>query len=178
PVCSVGYGYHRDELYFRLLRPSWGYVDQPPLTPLLARAFSAALADATWAIRLPATLATVTSILLVALVAREFGGSHGAQGLAAWGYGFAATPLIMGHALLTSTIDLPVWPAVVLFIARAVLRQRPAWWIAAGAVVGASTYNKLLVAVLIVALAAGIAMVGPRSILRSRWVLGGVVIAL
>jgi 4-amino-4-deoxy-L-arabinose transferase-like glycosyltransferase len=176
-AASGGYGYHRDELYFRLLRPAWGYVDQPPLTPLLARGFTGLLGDAVWAERVPATLATMVSVVVVALVTREFGGGRAAQALSAWGYAFASIPLIMGHALLTSTIDLPVWPAVVLFIARAVLRAQPRWWLAAGAVVGLSMYNKLLVAVLLVALAAGLAATAPRRLL-SRWVLAGVALAL
>src|SRR4028118_2116101 len=56
---SGGYGYHRDELYFRMLEPAWGYVDEPPLTPLLARLASQLIADEAWALRIPATLATV-----------------------------------------------------------------------------------------------------------------------
>jgi 4-amino-4-deoxy-L-arabinose transferase-like glycosyltransferase len=177
-VFSSGYGYDRDELYFRMLHPAWGYVDQPPLTPLLARGFSALFADATWAIRIPATLATMTSVLVVALLTREFGGGRSAQTLAAWAYAFAAIPIIMGHGLLTSTIDLPVWPAVVLFAVRAVLREQPQWWLAAGAVVGLSMYNKLLVAVLLVALVVGVLLVGPRRLLVSRWVLAAGALAL
>lgn len=53
---SAGYGYHRDELYFRMLPPAWGYTDQPPLAPFLARA-SSAVVDEVWALRVPATLA-------------------------------------------------------------------------------------------------------------------------
>ena len=51
---SWGYGYHRDELYFRMLPPAWGYVDQPPLVPFLARTL-AGLVDEAWALRVPAT---------------------------------------------------------------------------------------------------------------------------
>src|SRR3712207_2551697 len=50
------YGYHRDELYFRMLPPATGYVDQPPLTPTLARFFTDVVADEVWAIRIPAML--------------------------------------------------------------------------------------------------------------------------
>jgi 4-amino-4-deoxy-L-arabinose transferase-like glycosyltransferase len=174
---SGRYGYHRDELYFRMLRPAWGYVDQPPFTPLLARSI-AGVVNQPWALRVPATLLAAGSVLVVALVTRELGGGRRAQALCAWAYAFSAVPLIFGHLLLTATVDLVVWPAVTLFVLRALLRDQPRWWLAAGALVGLSTANKLLVGLLAVALVAGLLGVGPRRALWSGWLLAGAVLAL
>jgi len=177
-VSAGRYGYHRDELYFRMLDPAWGYVDQPPLTPLLARAMSSLVADEVWAVRIPATAATTLSVLVVVLITRELGGNRGAQTLCAWGYAFASMPLLMGHVMLTSSIDLVVWPLVTLFVVRATTRRQPEWWLAAGVVVGLSMYNKLLVAALLLSLTAGLLLVGPRQVLMSRWVVGAAGLAL
>jgi 4-amino-4-deoxy-L-arabinose transferase-like glycosyltransferase len=147
------------------------------LTPLVAR-LTRHVADAPWALRLPATVAACAAVVMVALIARELGGGRGAQALAAWGYATGSLTLIFGHVLLTSTLDLPVWPAIVLFALKAQLRRRPEWWLAAGAVAGLSAYDKLLVAVLVAALAAGVVLVGPRRLLVSRWVLAGAALAL
>ncbi len=177
-VASNGYGFHRDELYVRMLRPGWGYVDQPPLTPLLVRFLSYHVADEPWAVRIPATLSAVASVLVVTLVTRELGGGRGAQALCAWSYAFATSTLLFGHVMLTSSLDLVVWPLVSLLVIRAVLRADPRWWLAVGVVVGLSTYNKLLVVMLLAALAGGLALVGPRALLWSRWVLGSACLAL
>lgn len=174
---SGQYGYERDELYFRLLRPAWGYVDQPPLTPLLARLTRDWIADQPWAMRIPATLAAVLSVYLLVLVTRELGGGPRAQALCAWGYAFASFTLIIGHTLLTASVDLPVWPAIALFAVRGQLRADPRWWLAAGAVAGLGSYNKLLVVLLLAALAGGIVLGGPRRLLRSPWVWASVALA-
>ncbi|MDN5856332.1 MAG: glycosyltransferase family 39 protein, partial [Actinomycetia bacterium] len=174
---SPAYGYHRDELYFRMLPLEWGYVDQPPFTPLLAR-ISSAIADETWAIHVSATGLMALSILMVALIARELGGGRDAQTLCAWAYGTSLVPLQFARVLVTATVDLVIWPTVILFVIRATRRDQPRWWILAGLVVGLSMYNKLLIALLLVGLAAGIAIVGPRGLLRYRWVWGGGALAL
>jgi len=172
---SWGYGYHRDELYFRMLPPAWGYVDQPPLVPFLARTLSGVV-DEPWALRLPATLAAALSVILVGLVTRELGGQRGAQALAAWGYAFSSLPLMLGHVLLTSTLDQTFWLAVVFAVLRA-LRGSPRWWLVAGAVAGLASYSRLLVAVLGAALAVGILALGPRATLRSPWLWAGAGVA-
>lgn len=168
------HGYHRDELYFRMLPAAWGYVDQPLLTPLLARA-TQLLADEPWALRLPATGFAALSVLIIALVTRELGGGRLAQSLAAWGYAYSTFTLNFGHILMTASADLVVWPLVVLCVVRAVVRQQDRWWWLAGLTVGLSTYNKWLVALLVVSVVAGLLLAGPRTVFRrpAFWSAGG-----
>lgn len=168
------YGYHRDELYFRMLPPAWGYTDQPPLAPLLVRATTSLFGDSLIALRLPAIACAVASLPLLTAITREVGGGPRAQALTLWGMAGATLTLLFGHVLLTASLDLLVWPATILCVLRAVLRDDGRWWLVAGAVVGLSTYNKLLVAVLLVGIALGVALCGPRHWLRSRWVWGAI----
>ena len=87
------------------------------------------LAEANWAeawkahyrpLRIPATLASTLAVVLLALLTHRLGGGIAAQRLAAWGYAVAAFPLMLGHLLLTSTIDLPILLGVVLLVVKAV----------------------------------------------------------
>ncbi|MGI8646342.1 MAG: glycosyltransferase family 39 protein [Nocardioides sp.] len=167
------YDYARDELYFRMLDPAWGYVDQPPLVPLLAEA----LGSSPTLLRVPAALAAAASVVLVALLVRELGGSGFAQTLGTVAYAGTSVCLNFGHVLLTSAFDLVLWPWVCLLVIRAELRGRPRLWLLAGGIAGIATYNKLLIAVLLVSLAVGLALVGPRRRLWSPSVLGGGLLA-
>jgi len=82
---SARYGYHRDELYFlRAGRElAFGYVDQPPLTPAVARVASAVFGDSLVGLRLPSAIAAAAVVLLTGLIARELGAERSAQLLAA-----------------------------------------------------------------------------------------------
>lgn len=179
PALSPRYGYHRDELYFRVLaeHPGWGYVDQPPFTPMAARVSMALFGDSPAALRVLPALAMAALVVLTALIARELGGGRAAQTLAAAGTATGAYVLIAGHTLLTVSFDLPFWAAAILFTLRALLRGGR-WWLAAGAVIGAATYNKLLIAMLVLALAAGVLAAGPRRLLMSRWLWAGALVAV
>lgn len=176
-VLAPQYGYHRDELYFRMLPPDWGYLDQPFLTPLLARTAISLFGDGVVALRVVALLCAVASLPLLVLITREVGGGRRAQALTAWGMAGATLTLQFGHVLLTASLDLVVWPAVLLLAIRAVLRADGRWWIAAGAVIGVSSANKLLVVVLMIGIALGLAAAGPRSWFASGRLWLGVAIA-
>jgi 4-amino-4-deoxy-L-arabinose transferase-like glycosyltransferase len=176
-MLSPQYGYHRDELYFRMLPPAWGYTDQPPLTPLLAHLAIGVFGDSVVALRIVAVLCAAASIALLTLITREVGGSRLAQAYTAWGMAGATLTLLFGHVLLTASLDLIVWPAALLFVLRAVLRDDGRWWLAAGAVIGASTLNKLLVVILMVGIGLGLALCGPRRWFASGWLWGGVALA-
>ncbi|MFY9632316.1 MAG: hypothetical protein WAJ94_11980, partial [Candidatus Cybelea sp.] len=65
-VSAGRYGFFANELYFIVCgrHPAFGYVDQPPLIPLLAAATQFG-GNNTWLLRLPAVLAAVALVPLV-----------------------------------------------------------------------------------------------------------------
>src|SRR5271156_1016948 len=79
------YGFFRDELYFIVCgrHPDWGYVDQPPLVPLIA-AFTDWLAPGSLSmLRALSALIAATNILATTLLVRLLGGRVFAQWVAA-----------------------------------------------------------------------------------------------
>jgi 4-amino-4-deoxy-L-arabinose transferase-like glycosyltransferase len=176
---SSRYGFHRDELYFLAAgaHPAWGYVDQPPLTPLVARAATAVFGSTPAGLRVASTLACAMTLFVVALVARELGGGRRAQVFAVLATAASGFALAVGHMVSTATFDLLAW-VVISWLALRLLRTGDGrWWLALGGAAGVATLNKYLVGLLAVALLAGVLITGPRDVLRSRWLAGGVVIA-
>jgi 4-amino-4-deoxy-L-arabinose transferase-like glycosyltransferase len=178
-ITANGYGYHRDELYFRILgeHPQWGYADQPPFTPLLVRFGIEMFGDTLWAIRVPAAVLLGFTALVAATIARETGGGPAGQSIAAAGV-LGVLPLSSAHVTATSTTDLLVWLGVLFFVIRALLWRRPRAWLGAGIVAGLGLWNKHLVLLLLLCLGVSLLLAGPRAVLRSRHLWIGVAAAV
>ena len=180
-VFANRYGYHADELYFRMLGErglAWGYTDQPPALPAVVHLAAQIFGDTLWGIRVPAILCAGAITVLGTLVTVELGGGRRAQLLAAFGLGTSMLVLTFGHWILTSSLDTVAWLAVLLFTLRALLRDGGRWWVAAGATVGVALYAKYIILLLPVAVLLGMLLVGPRHHFRQRWLYLGMVAAL
>ncbi len=177
---SGRYGYHRDELYFLRAGRSlaFGYPDQPPLTPLLARIADGLFGGSLVGLRLPSAVAAALVVLLTGLIARELGGATQAQTLAAASMAVSAILLAVGHLLSTSTFDLLAWTAVSWLVIRALDRRGARDWLAVGLVAGLGLQNKTLIAFLLAALVVALLVTGPRDVLRSRWPWAAAAVAL
>ena len=79
------YDFHFDEFYYIACgrHLAFGYVDHPPITPLIARVFTDLFGLSLSALRLAPALAGGVIVFLTAWMARELGGRSSAQILAA-----------------------------------------------------------------------------------------------
>jgi 4-amino-4-deoxy-L-arabinose transferase-like glycosyltransferase len=167
---SDRYGFQQDELYFieagRHL--AFGYVDQPPLAPLLTR-ITGLLGVSPTAIRIVPALAGGAIVVAAARFAALFGAGRLGRVLAA--LAMACAPVLLGatHIGNTTPLELLAWAAVLLCVATALLRDRPRWWLGAGAAAGAGLEANNLMVLLMAGLALGILVSGRRAVLRTRW---------
>ena len=173
------YGYHRDELYFleagRHL--AWGYPDQPPLVPLLARLMNDLAPGSVVVLRLPSAVVAAAIVPLTAVITGVFGGDRRAQLLAAGSIAVSPVLLASGHLLSTATFDLLAWTVISLLVVVILRGGDERLWLAVGVVAGVGLLDDDLVAFLIAALLGGIAIAGPRRTFRSPWLWAGALIA-
>lgn len=168
---SGRYGFHRDELYFIVAGRNldWGYVDQPPLTPLLARVAETIGGTNTVALRVLPALAIGATALLAASMARRLGGGDRAQVYAALGAGGSGVALAFGHLLSTATFDYLLWTVGSWILLRLLDGADPRWWAALGVTVGIGLENKHLIAFFAGAVLIGLLATERRRLLAGAW---------
>jgi hypothetical protein len=177
---SGRYGYFGDELYFVAAghHLDWGYADQPPLLPLIALLMDTIAPGSVAVLRIPATLAIMTAVVLAALLAREFGGAGRAQLLAAGAVAVSPGFLATGHLLATSTLDPLAWIAVTYLLVRWIRTRSDGLLLAAGIVTAVGLQAKLLIVALWAVAIVAVWCCGPRELLGRRALWAGAGIAV
>ena len=176
---SARYGYHRDELYFLQAghHPALGYVDQPALTPLAAHAMAVLTGNTLVGLRVLPALLLAGLVILAAAMSRLLGAGRTGQVVAALATAACGEYLGAAHLFSTTTFDFFFWALTLYLATRLMVSADPRWWVAVGACVGVGMNAKWAVGVLAAALIAGFALTPSRTLLRSRYLLAGAVIA-
>jgi hypothetical protein len=172
------YDAFRNELYFIICgrHPDFGYVDQPPLVPLIAAA-TQMFGDTIWLLRLPAVLAAIAMIPLTAALTRLVGGTRTAEFFAALAVTIA--PLLVGISttLTTETFEPLAWTTLAFLLVRAWKNTDRSALLGAGAIAGIAFEIKYGIVIWLIGLAIGMIATPTRRIFLWREFWFGALIA-
>jgi hypothetical protein len=141
---SGRYGFFRDELYYAACgqRLAWGYVDQAPLAPFLARLSRALLGDSLFTLRFLPALAASAKVLLGGWLAREMGGGKYAQFLAAFCVLLAPIYLTFDSIFTMNAFEPVFWMGCAVIVLRILNGGNAKLWLLFGLIAGLGILNK------------------------------------
>lgn len=165
------YGYFRDEFDYIICgnHPAWGYVDQPPLIPVLIRLCRGLFGDSLRSIRLIPALCASGNIILSGFVARELGGRRFAIVLSALAVLIAPIYLSGGSLLTTNCLEPLLWTGCLYFAILAARHDKPRYWLWFGVIAGIGMEEKYSIAVLGFAVVIGLLLTAQRHFLWNKW---------
>ena len=152
------YGFHRDELdiIMNARQLDWGYVAYPPVTPAIARFGLALFGESLRGLRLFSAVGQGVVVVLVGLMARDFGGRRPAQILAALAVAISAAALTAGTLIQYMSFDYLFWVLLAFFVVRVLVSEDPRWWLGVGAAVGLGMMTKYTIIFFVAGLAAAV----------------------
>ncbi len=177
---AARYGYFRDALYYLACADhlAFGYVDLPPLFPLIAWIGRHTLGTSLPALIFWPALAGVARITLIAALARELGAQRFGTALAAL---LAATPAVwwvIDHQFAMNAFEPLFWTGCAYVILRMIKTQNPRLWLAFGAIAGLGLENKYSTSIFAFSLLLGLLLTSQRKLLFAPWLLAGGAVAL
>ena len=170
------YGYFRDEFdYLACARHlAWGYVDQPPLVPFLARLSGELLGYSLRAIRFIPALASSILVVQTGMIARELGGKRFALLLSAVCTVVAGQYLSNGSLLGTNCLEPNLWMACAYFAILAIKRNQPKYWLWCGVFGGLGLEEKYSIGLFLASIVIGLLLTEQRRAFLNKWIwLGG-----
>jgi Dolichyl-phosphate-mannose-protein mannosyltransferase len=177
---SNRYGWFQDELYYRAsaYHLELGYVDFPPVTPLIARLALTIAPDSLIALRFTSIVAGAVVAILAALIARELGGGRLAQVVATAAVVISPVFIVGNFEFGTVSFDQLAWALLLWLLVRLLGGHSPRLWLVAGAVLGIGLETKYTIAALAVALTGGLLLTRARRHLATPWPWLGFALAL
>jgi len=175
------YGYFRDELYFLECgnRLAWGYIDQPPLAPLMSRISVMLFGPSLVGIHIIPALAGAVQVLLAGMLVKEFGGKRYAQVLAAIATAVAPIYLALDAYLSMNCLEPVLWTLMAYLLVRIINTENQKLWLWFGVVAGIGLENKYGIAVFAFSILIGVLLTAERKAFLKPWIwLGGLIAAL
>lgn len=172
------YDLFRDELYFIVCgrQPAFGYVDQPPLVPLLAAGLYKLGFGGAWSLRLPGSIASGALVYISMRFVRFLNGDGVSVALAALAVSIA--PMLLGliATLNTTLFDPLAWTAIALLLLRAIRQDDDRALLLAGLVAGLDLQVKYALLFWVAGLTVGLLVTPQRQLLRRRafWIALGI----
>ncbi|MFI5282912.1 MAG: glycosyltransferase family 39 protein [Candidatus Dormibacterales bacterium] len=180
---SGNLGFHTDELYYLTCgqHPALGYVDFPPIVPLLARVETGLLGVSPWTLRVLPSLLGGFLVALSGLYVRRLGGSLRLQAIAL--LAAIAAPFLLGSnwVFQTVTFDQVTWMVALYWLLGLVLDRRPRNWIYLGITLGVGLEVKYTIAGLVAGIVMAVILTPTlRADLRTRypWITAGLLILI
>jgi hypothetical protein len=165
-------GFHTDDLYYidAGRHPAFGYVDFPPIVPVLARLETDLLGTSPWKLRILPTLLGGLMVALSGAYVRRLGGSLRLQAIAL--LIAMAAPYFLGAnwVFQTVTFDELIWMVALYWFLALVITGRPRYWVYLGITLGIGLQVKYTIVGLIMGIYLSV-LVTPslRHALRSRY---------
>ena len=165
-------GFHTDELYYldSGRHPAFGYVDFPPIVPLLARLETDLFGVSPWTLRILPSLLGGFLVALSGAYVRRLGGSLRLQAIAL--LGAIAAPFLLGSnwVFQTVTFDQVTWMVAMYWLLCLVLERRRRHWLYLGVTLGIGLEVKYTILGLIAGILAAVVLTPElRSALRTRY---------
>ncbi|HEX6348588.1 MAG TPA: glycosyltransferase family 39 protein [Candidatus Dormibacteraeota bacterium] len=165
------YALHTDEIYYIVSGQhlAFGYVDFPPLTPLLARLDTSLFGISPWTLRLLPAVTGAAMVLLTGMCARELGAGRGTAAFASL-VALVSPYLLATWLFQTVEFDEFLWLLAIYLLLRILNTGDGRLFILLGLVIGVGLETKLTILGLCLAIAVAVLVSSDlRPLLRTRY---------